>query len=285
MVFFPAGGNFLGHGTAFEDLVAVMARLRGPGGCPWDREQTIETLRTFLVEETYELLEAMESRDPRLMREELGDLLLEVVFVTQVCSEEGLFSMEDVVRGIHDKLVRRHPHVFGDRPAGSPREAIGRWEEIKRKERAAESATAPSALAGVPTHLPALMRAHRLSTKAGMVGFDWKEPQQLYDKLAEELAEFREAAATGDKRAMEGELGDLLFITANVGRHAGIDPELALQAANRKFISRFHYVEEGLRRQGIASDQATIEQLDALWEEAKALERAGGLPDQSTSSR
>src|SRR5262245_19188241 len=123
MVFFRAGGNFVAHGTAFEDLVAVMARLRGPGGCPWDSEQTLESLRTYLIEETYELLEALESRDPRLMREELGDLLLEVVFLTQVCSEEGLFSMDEVVRGIRDKLVRRHPHVFGDHPAGSPREA------------------------------------------------------------------------------------------------------------------------------------------------------------------
>ena len=275
----------MADGGHFGDLLDVMARLRGPDGCPWDREQTLETLRGYLLEETYELLEAIEGGSADRMREELGDLLLEVVFLAQVCSEKGLFSMDDVVKGVRDKLVRRHPHVFGERKASSPREAIQRWEDIKKAERAATGEADTSALAGVPMQLPALLRAHRLSTKASLAGFDWKEPADLYGKLQEELAEYREAAQTGERGAMTEELGDLLFITANIGRRAGIDPEQALQAANRKFTARFRHVEEGLRRKGIAPGSADMEQLEALWEEAKSLERAESQPDQSTSSR
>jgi len=269
----------------FDELVEVMARLRGPEGCPWDREQTLDTLRSYLLEETYELLEAIDRHDPRLLREELGDLLLEVVFLTQVCSEQGFFSMDDVVTGIRDKLVRRHPHVFGDRKAGSATEAIQRWEDIKRRDRAASQDADQSVLAGVPSQLPALARAHRLSTKAGLAGFDWKHADDLYGKLDEEVAELRAAARAGDQAAVTEELGDLLFIAANIGRKAGIDPELALQAANRKFTSRFHHIEDRLRSEGMTPESAGMERLEELWEEAKSLERAAAPPDQSTSSR
>ncbi|HEY3175745.1 MAG TPA: nucleoside triphosphate pyrophosphohydrolase [Candidatus Polarisedimenticolia bacterium] len=275
--------------TPFEDLVAVMARLRGPDGCPWDRQQTLESLRGFLVEETYELLEAIDRREPGHLREELGDLLLEVVFLAEICSEEGLFTMDDVVRGIRDKLVRRHPHVFGGKQAGSPHEAIQHWEEIKNKERAASpGGKEPCLLDGVPVHLPALLRAHRLSTKASLSGFDWKAIEDLHAKLTEEIAEFRDAAAAGDRAGMEEELGDLLFTVANVGRYSGIDPEMALQAANRKFISRFLRVEEELRRRGVEPGKATLEEMEAIWDRVKADDRAGGggpAGDQSTSSR
>lgn len=285
MGFFDAGGNLTINRAPFEDLVSIMSRLRGPDGCPWDREQTLDSLRSYLVEETYELLEAIESRDPRLLREELGDLLLEIVFLAQICAEQGHFQMDDVVTGVRDKLIRRHPHVFGEHKAGSANEAIQRWEDIKNKERAESGAAEQSLLSGVPAHMPALLRAHRLSTKASLAGFDWKALDDLYGKLLEELAEFRHAAEAGDREAMEEELGDLLFVTANVGRFSGIDAEMALQAANRKFMSRFRHVEEGLRSQGIAPGKATLEQMEALWDEAKALERPGPGKDQPTSSR
>jgi MazG family protein len=258
--------------TAFEELVEVMARLRGPDGCPWDREQTLESLRSYLLEETYELLEALDKGDPAALKEELGDLLLEVVFLAQVCREKGLFHIDDVAQGIRDKLVRRHPHVFQDSPAGSPREALRRWEEIKNQEKHDKSPDA-SLLDGVPAHQPALLRAHRLSSKASLAGFDWKALDDLCTKVEEELAEFRQAAAAGDRAAMEEELGDLLFITANVGRFSKIDPEVALQAANRKFVSRFRHVERGLRGQGLEPGEATLPQMEALWQEAKSLEK------------
>ncbi|MGH9867621.1 MAG: nucleoside triphosphate pyrophosphohydrolase [Candidatus Polarisedimenticolia bacterium] len=257
--------------TPFDELLAVMARLRGPGGCPWDREQTLASLKTYVVEETYEVLEAIDKGEPGALKEELGDLLLEVVFLAQICREQGLFEMDDVVRGIRDKLVRRHPHVFQEASAGTPAEALRRWEQIKNEEKRGASPDA-SMLAGVPRHQPALLRAHRLSTKASLAGFDWKAMEDLYAKLLEELTEFRQAAEAGDRRHMEEELGDLLFITANIGRFAGIDPEIALQGANRKFIERFGYVEQGLRRLGIPAGQATLEQMESLWEEAKAQE-------------
>ncbi len=266
----------------FDDLVAVMARLRGPDGCPWDRQQTLESLRAYLLEEAHETLEAIDLRDPDRLREELGDLLLEVVFLAQVCSERRLFDIEDVARGIHEKLVRRHPHVFGGTRAFGPEEALRRWEEIKNDEKAA--AGERSVLSGVPASLPALLRAHRLSTKAALVGFDWTAKQGLYDKVQEELREFQEASDRADAQATQEELGDLLFITANLGRRAGVDPEAALQAANAKFTARFRYIEEALRRRGLSPCAENASEMEALWEEAKRKEReAGG--DQPRSSR
>ena len=253
-----------------------MRRLRGPDGCPWDRKQTLETLRSYVLEETYEVLEAIDSGDSGALEEEIGDLLLEVVFLSQLCSEQGLFDITDVARGIKDKLVRRHPHVFGDKRAGDADEAIRHWEEIKNQERAAAAGPKKvSLLDGVPKELPALLRASRLSSKASATGFDWTDREQLFEKLMEELSEFRVAAEAGDSRSMTEELGDLLFITANIGRFSGIDPEMALQAANRKFISRFQHVESGLKEQGVRASEATLDQMEALWKEAKGLEKKG----------
>ena len=280
-------------GSAISDLLRVMARLRGPDGCPWDREQTLQTLRTFLVEETYELLEAIDSGDDRHIKEELGDLLLEVVFLCQISAEKGLFDFEDVAEGVTNKLTRRHPHVFGGSPAGSATEAIQKWEGIKNQERAAAGNADVSLLAGVPGNLPALLRAHRLSSKAGMAGFDWDGPAAVCDKASEELEEFREALASGDREKIQEELGDLLFVMANLGRHLDIDPEMALQGANRKFTSRFAHVERGLKDRGRAPHLSSLAEMEALWDEAKRLEAAhhGDLkternPDQpSTKSR
>jgi MazG family protein len=253
---------------AFDRLVAVMARLRGPDGCPWDREQTLQSLRTYLLEEAYETLDALDREDPAALKEELGDLLLEVVFLARICSEKGLFTIEDVAGAIADKLVRRHPHVFGGESAPGPREALGRWESIKNAER--EAAGAESVLSGVPETLPALLRAFRISGKAAMVGFDWESVDQVLGKLDEEVRELREALASGDARAAAEEVGDLLFAAANAARLAGADPELALQAANRKFTERFRRVEAELRRRGLRPSSELREEMERLWEAGKA---------------
>ena len=256
---------------SFSKLVSVMARLRAADGCPWDREQTLQTLRSYLLEETYETLDAIDRGDMAALREELGDLLLEVVFLAQVCSERGFFTIEDVARSIHDKLVRRHPHVFGEEKADGAREALGRWESVKSVER--EAAGATSVLSGVPETLPALLRAFRISSKAAMVGFDWAGVEQVVDKVEEELRELRSALAAGDAKATAEELGDVLFAAANVGRHAGTDPEFALQAANRKFSERFRRIEETLLRQGKKPSTELREEMERLWDEGKAHSR------------
>jgi len=251
----------------FARLVSVMKKLRGPEGCPWDREQTLATLRSYLLEETYETLEAIDNEDPVSLKEELGDLLLEIVFLSQVCEEQGLFDIDDVAAGIHDKLVRRHPHVFGDEKASSAREAIGRWERIKNDERLATGRT--SVLSGVPPALPALLKAYRISEKASMVGFDWNAPSEVVAKVEEELAELKEAMEGGRADRIEEELGDLLFATASLARLSGMDPEMALQGANRKFTERFRQVEEGLAKSGLRPSTETRDEMERLWNRAK----------------
>ena len=257
---------------AFARLVAVMSRLRGPEGCPWDREQTLESLRTYLLEETYETIDAIDRGDPQALQEELGDLLLEVVFLAQVCAEKGLFGIEEVASGIHDKLVRRHPHVFGAEKADGARDALGRWESVKNAERRA-SGDARSVLAGVPETLPALLRAFRIANKASMVGFDWESAGEVLEKVEEEVAELRQAIAAKEPRHVAEEVGDLLFAAANVARLSGVDPEMALQAANRKFTDRFRIVEEGLARKGLHPSAENRDEMERLWEEAKAQSR------------
>ncbi len=256
-----------------------MARLRGADGCPWDRQQTLESLRSHLLEETHEVLEAIERGRPEELLEELGDLLLQVVFLSQINTEQGRFTAQDVARTIESKLVRRHPHVFGSESAGTPGEALARWETIKQQEKPARADG--SVLDGVPRELPALQRAHRISSKAAIVGFDWARPEDVHDKIDEERAEFREAAAQGNRERMSEELGDLLFAAANLARTHGVDPELALRDANRKFIARFGYVEREMRRRGVPLRRESQELMEELWKEAKKLER----DDQSTSSR
>ena len=256
---------------SFEDLVAIMDRLRDPGGCPWDREQTYATLRGYLVEECYEAVDAIDRDDREGLREELGDLLLQVVFLSRLAREEGAFDTGDVVEGIAAKLVRRHPHVFGDERASSSGEVLKRWEEIKREEKKAggrEPADA-SVLAGIPRSLPALVKAQRLGTKAGRVGFDWPSDEDVVRKLEEEAGELRRALASGDRDQLLDEIGDALFTVTMLARRLEVDADAALAHANAKFERRFRYVEERLRERGVAVSDAPLDLMESLWEEAK----------------
>jgi MazG family protein len=252
---------------AWERLAEITRRLRAPGGCPWDREQTLQSLRTHLIEEAYEVLEAIDSGDRAHLREELGDLLFQILFQAQIASEEGAFDIEAVATGISDKLVARHPHVFGDRRVESSGEALKQWEELKEAERRGRS-DGRGILSGVPAHLPALLKAHRLAEKAGQFGFDWKSADEVLLKVEEEMAELR-GARGGETGAVEEELGDLLFALASLARHLGVDSEAALQRANRKFTRRFESVERRLRDQGRSWESVGSAELDSLWNEAK----------------
>jgi MazG family protein len=252
-----------------ERLVALMARLRGPGGCPWDREQTLKTLRPYVLEETYEVLEAIDSGDPREHREELGDLLLQIVFQARIAEEQGLFDLAAVADAISDKLVSRHPHVFGDAEARDADAVLRQWAALKRKENEAKGG-GKSVLEGVPREMPGLARAERLTEKASRVGFDWPSPSGARAKVDEELAELDRATAAGDRGAVEDELGDVLFAVANLARKLGIPPEEALRRALQRFIDRFQFVEQELARRGRAHGEATLEEMDALWDQAKA---------------
>ena len=253
----------------FGELVQIMARLRGENGCPWDREQTHASIKPYLLEETYEVLESIDENDPAKLEEELGDLALQVVFHAQMADEAGLFTIADVLRGINEKLRRRHPHIFGDVKADTAQEVLFNWEQIKKLEREKAQGRA-SLLDGVPRELPALLRAHRLQEKASRVGFDWNEARQVFQKVEEELAELRAAMESEQPDRMEAELGDLLFSLVNLGRFIAVNPEEALRKTIARFIARFQYIEEELARRGTAPGQATIEEMDALWAEAKA---------------
>lgn len=253
----------------FGELVQIMARLRGENGCPWDREQTHASIKPYLLEETYEVLESIDENDPAKLEEELGDLALQVVFHAQMADEAGLFTIADVLRGINEKLRRRHPHIFGDVKADTAQEVLFNWEQIKKLEREKAQGRA-SLLDGVPRELPALLRAHRLQEKASRVGFDWNEARQVFQKVEEELAELRAAMEGEQPDRMEAELGDLLFSLVNLGRFIAVNPEEALRKTIARFIARFQYIEEELARRGTAPGQATLEEMDALWAEAKA---------------
>lgn len=256
-------------GERWERMVALMARLRGPQGCPWDRKQTLHSLRPFILEEAYELVDAIEQDQGEAIREETGDLLLEVLFVSQICAEKGLFTSNDVLEGLEAKMVRRHPHVFGDQTAGSAGEALAKWEEIKDAEKESDAPAPGSLLGKVPRALPALVRAAKLSARAAGVGFDWTSVEQILDKLDEELGELDAARKSGSSEAVAEELGDLLFVIANISRHLGVDPELALQAANQKFEERFTHIEERLKEDGRSPSESSLDEMEALWQEAK----------------
>lgn len=253
----------------FGELVQIMARLRGENGCPWDREQTHASIKPYLLEETYEVLESIDENDPVKLEEELGDLALQVVFHAQMADEAGLFTIADVLRGINEKLRRRHPHIFGDVKADTAQEVLFNWEQIKKLEREKAQGRA-SLLDGVPRELPALLRAHRLQEKASRVGFDWNEARQVFQKVEEELAELRAAMESEQPDRMEAELGDLLFSLVNLGRFIAVNPEDALRKTIARFIARFQYIEEELARRGTAPGEVTLEEMDALWAEAKA---------------
>lgn len=254
----------------FDDLVKVMERLRGDKGCPWDRKQTRESLKPFLIEETYEVLEAIDKDDKERLKEELGDLLYQILFHAQISKERGEFNIEDVLVTSKEKMIRRHPHVFGDMKLETPEEVLKNWEAIKQAEKGEEKR---SILEGVPRHLPALLRAHQLQSRAARAGFDWKEVDQVLAKVKEEIGEFEEALKKGDRERMQDELGDLLFALVNIGRFIEVNPEDALHKAISRFISRFRHIEESIARSGRTWDEVTLDEMEMLWEEAKSMEK------------
>ncbi len=252
----------------FENLVQVVARLRAPGGCAWDRRQTPASLKPYLVEELYEVLEAIEDGDPGHLCEELGDLLLHIVFQAQMASEQGTFDIDDVVRGIRDKMVRRHPHVF-IQGTNTPEEQVSvDWERSKREDRRGRH-THASILDGVPRAMPALLRAARLAERASRVGFDWPSIEGVWKKLEEELHELRRAAAHGTQAEVRHELGDVLFTVVNLARFLRVDAEDALRRANSRFVARFRELERGLECEGMKPEDVDLEELDRRWEKAK----------------
>ena len=260
-------------GAAFQRLVELMRRLRSDDGCAWDREQTLESLRPFVIEETYEVVDAIDRGDPDALRDELGDFLLEAVFLAQISAERGDFDIADSLRAIGDKLVRRHPHVFGDEAGdgdGPNADQVKRqWEQIKAEEQRT-AGRAPSALGSIPESLPALLRAYRLGKRAATVGFDWTDTAGVEAKVAEELTELAHARAEGSAAEVEEEIGDLLFAVANLARHLDVDPESALRAANRKFSERFAALESRLQERGVALRDATLDEMEAEWARVKA---------------
>jgi len=251
---------------AITRLLEIMRRLRSPEGCPWDREQSLETLKPYLVEEAYEVLDAMETGDRAALADELGDLLLQIVFQAQVCEEEGSFCFEDVVRGLSDKLVRRHPHVFGSVEVSGSKEVLKNWEAIKDQEREGGRA---SVVDNVPRHLPALHRADQVQRKAARVGFDWDEVHDVIAKVDEELAEVKDAIASGDELSIREEIGDLLFSAVNLSRFLGHDAEQALNSTVSKFVSRFQEVERRIADEGRKIADCTLEEMDAYWNDIK----------------
>jgi MazG family protein len=292
-------------GERFERAVQIMARLRAPGGCPWDREQTFDTIKPYTLEETYEVLEAIDNRDWPELTGELGDLLLQVLFYSQMASEEGHFSVDDVLDRLSNKLMDRHPHVFGEVKADTPAEVLRNWEALKGEEKKkrlaaggggnAENADdSQSVLSGVSSKMPALLEAHKLSSRAAHVGFDWPEIEGLFAKLEEETAELRQElkavpvkgpsrtgiAGSGKpqvaaelRERLEDEVGDLFFVLVNIARYLSLDPESALRKTNRKFKRRFQWMEERLRDSGRAPQQASMEELETLWQQAKQQEK------------
>lgn len=257
----------LAEGTAFESFHEIVAHLRAPNGCPWDREQTHQSLRTHLLEESYETLEAIDSGDFASMREEFGDLLLQIVLNAQIASEEGQFNMNDVVKGIHDKIVRRHPHVFGEVEVGGVKDVLTNWEKLKEKERGKKKEE-KGLLDGAPLSLPALTQAQEYQDRAARVGFDWPEIEGVLDKVREEIEEIKAAQNLEEATA---ELGDLFFVLVNLARWRKVDAESALREANMKFKKRFGYVEQNAKKQGRSLSDMTLEEMDALWNEAKRM--------------
>jgi MazG family protein len=261
-----------------ERLIAIMARLRDPaGGCPWDLEQTFATIAPYTVEEAYEVADAIERGDLGELRDELGDLLLQVVFHSRMAEEAGAFAFDDVAEAICAKMIRRHPHVFGQAAHRDSAAQTVAWEAIKAEERANKAAGGPkSLLDDVPVGLPALTRAVKLTKRAARVGFTWSHASEVLDKLREEVEELEREVAEGDQARLRDELGDVLFVCANIGRMLDIDPEDALRGANAKFARRFGFIEQALADDGRTPDQSDLAEMDALWDAAKAAERAGG---------
>lgn len=261
----------------FDELVAVMEKLRAPGGCPWDHEQTYASLAQYLLEESYETFDAIQEADDTgdttNLREELGDLLLQVIFHSTIGKERGDFTIDEVCEGVTQKLVLRHPHVFGDVKLARAQDVLDNWDKLKADERAAsgkKQKTHDSILDDVPLHFPALLEGLKLTKKAAKVGFDWEDKEQVFEKISEEVAELREAIEKDDQAHVEEELGDLLFAVINLARRLDVEPETALKRTNRKFRQRFKYVEEHLKSEGKNVESATLAEMDSLWNRSKA---------------
>jgi MazG family protein len=253
-------------GVKFQELVEVMARLRGPDGCPWDRKQTLDTIKSYLLEETYEVMDAIDARDWPSLAEELGDLLLQPVFLAEIAADEGLFTISDALDAINQKLVRRHPHVFGEAVAHTAEDVKQRWDEIKQQEKGGPPV---SVLDGVPRTLPALMESEKLSRKAAAVGFEWPDITGVVEKLQEEAAELAAARDTHTQGDVEHEIGDMLFTLVNLARFLHVDPEQALRKTNARFRSRFAHVEREVAASGGMLSETPLERMEELWQEAK----------------
>ncbi len=261
---------------SFDELIAVMARLRAPGGCPWDAEQTYQTLSQYLLEEAYETFDAIhavgETGDTSHFVEELGDLLLQVVFHSTIAAERGDFTIDDVSAGVAKKLVLRHPHVFADATLERAQDVLDNWDTLKANERKASGKVEKpkeSLLEDVPIHFPALLEGLKLTKKAAKVGFDWEDTKRIFEKLDEEVAELKAAIQNDDKNNIDEEIGDLLFVVVNLARHLDVEPETALKKTNRKFRRRFHFVEKQLKANGQSAEEATLDEMDSLWNKAK----------------
>lgn len=256
---------------AYQKLIKVMERLRSDQGCPWDREQTRETLKPFLIEETYEVIEAIDNKDPENLKEELGDLFFQVAFHAQIAKEREEFDIEDVLNALVDKMVRRHPHVFGKDRAGTAQQALSRWEKLKNQEE--KNKKRKSVLDGVPKHLPGLLRANQLQGRAARVGFDWPNIKPVWKKVKEELKELQESVQENDPESIEAEFGDLLFSLVNLSRYLKIDSEGALRKANQRFSFRFQFIENKAVKMNQSLSELSLKELDQWWEEAKRKER------------
>lgn len=262
---------------SFDELIAVMNRLRAPGGCPWDADQTYQSLSQYLLEEAYETFDAIQEADQTgdtaNLREELGDLLLQVVFHSTIGAERGDFTIDDVAAGVTQKLILRHPHVFGDANFARAEDVLDNWDKLKADERKVSGKVEKvrdSILDEVPVHFPALLEGLKLTKKAAKVGFDWENTNQIFAKLDEETAELKSAIESGDKINIDEEIGDLLFVVMNLARHLDVEPETALNKTNRKFRQRFKFIEDELKRTGKSIEEADLKEMDDLWNEAKS---------------
>jgi tetrapyrrole methylase family protein/MazG family protein len=255
--------------SEIDRLIEIVAKLRGPNGCPWDREQTNKSILSCLLDESYEFFEAVEENDHHKIKEELGDILLQVVLHSQIASDEGSFTIEDVAREINEKLIRRHPHVFGDTQVESSREVLHNWEKIKKSEKGKEHRK--YLVDDIPEALPALFRAEKMQRRVAKVGFDWKDILPVLDKVEEEFNEFREALLSGNDSHASEELGDILFALVNLGRHRGISAEDALRFTTRKFAKRFRYIEDKFKEESKDIYNASLEEMDKYWEESKKI--------------
>jgi MazG family protein len=256
-------------GEKFQKLVETMARLRAPGGCPWDREQNFDSIKPYTLEETYEVLDAIDRREWGELAEELGDFMLQAVFYAQMASEEKLFEIGDALDAINGKLIRRHPHVFGEQSAETAGDVKRIWGQVKAEEKKGKGREQDGLLAPVPRALPALVEAQQISSRAASAGFDWENPEQVLEKLHEELAEFAEARRAASHDELENEMGDLLFVLVNLARFVKVDPEQALRRTNAKFRKRFAYIEGKLAERGRKLEDSNIGEMEALWQEAK----------------